>query len=981
MMVNRALLLTDVVDSTKVAQELGDEVFAQLWARHDRSARDLFRTWRGREIDKTDGFLAMFDSVADAAGFALAYHQAIEAAGLPFKARVGLHWGSVALRQNSDADVNLGAKPIELDGLAKPITARVMALAQGGQTLLTKEARAQLGASELRVQSHGHWRLKGLPEPIELFEVGGDASPFAPPPDELKAYRVVLDRGLWRPAREIKHSVPAERDTFIGRREPLLALARKFDEGSRLVSILGMGGTGKTRLAVRFALTWLGDFPGGVWFCDLSQARTLDGIHFAIAQGLGLQLGTTDPIVQIAQAISGRGQCLVILDNFEQVSHHAEAAIGPLLNRAADARFIVTTRAVLGIAGEDTLALDPLPAEDAETLFVSRAKSAMHGFSPSADDLGAIRQLVQVLDGLPLAIEFAAARVRIMAPRVLVARMTERFKLLGPSTGRRDRQATLRTTFDWSWELLSSAEMTALAQLSVFHRGFTLETAGAVLDLAGADVDAWTPDVIQFLVDKSLVRRLSDQRFDLLESVRDYSSEQLRTEGRFAGSGLQAQSDAITRHFRYFAGLDERAAIADGLAETNNLVAACRRAVEYGNADGAVGALSGAWASLRLVGPFRVALGLVEAARGLPNLSPGQAMAIDGVAGEAHLMLGDLKQALSLVEQGLVRAGLVGDDGRRAKFVCLLGEAKSAEGESHNALQAFHEALALAEAIGDDDLRCRVMNGLGTLCNDLGRLSEARCHFESALRIADNMRDDRWRGGLTGNLAMLMHADGDVEAARSLYERAISLARQIGNRRWEGNTHCNLGLLHLEQGRSKDARDEFELALSMARAMGHVRLECTVLCNLGIAEEKGGDLAQARKRYEESVAMAVGLGDRRSEGQFRGYLGLLLSRLGLMDEALSSLCTGEQVLREADAEASLALLQCQKAELMLSLGRSQECAACLAQAEAFATRASILPESELGRSLARGRMALAMHASRDRHHTQTDPVASLVRPG
>ncbi|MEP7102455.1 MAG: AAA family ATPase, partial [Burkholderiales bacterium] len=434
-----ALLLTDVVDSTKLAESLGDAAMAALWTSHDRVARDLLPTWRGREIDKTDGMLLLFDDVTDAVGYALAYHRALAAQGMPFKARAGIHVGPVTLRPNRDDDIARGAKPVEVDGLALPVAARVMSVALGAQTLLSAEARSALAAMTpragtherpRRIVSHGHWRMHGIADPVELFEVGevgkagGDvAAPFTTPPDGTKVYRVVRQGELWQPVREVRHSVPAERDGFVGRQEPLLALAKKFDDGARLVSVLGMGGTGKTRLVTRFAWTWLGDYPGGVWFCDLSQARTVDGIHFAVAQGLDVPLGKADPVVQLAHAIAGRGKCLVILDNFEQVARHAEETLGRWLDRAPLAQFIVTTREVLGIVGEETLALAPLPMPDAAALFLRRAESARQGYAPGADDLLAIDQLVKVLDGLPLAIELAAARVRVMPPRTLLARM------------------------------------------------------------------------------------------------------------------------------------------------------------------------------------------------------------------------------------------------------------------------------------------------------------------------------------------------------------------------------------------------------------------------------------------------------------------------------------------------------------------------------------------------------------------------------
>jgi class 3 adenylate cyclase len=195
----RALLLTDVVDSTKLSLRVGDAEMARLWAAHDRAARDSLPVWRGREIDKTDGMLLLFDVASDAVGYALAYQQALSALVPPLKARAGLHVGAVTLRENSPADVALGAKPIEVEGVAKATAARVMSVAMGGQILLSADARRSLSVAGLRLQSHGHWRLKGLDEPLELFEACDDQASFFPPPDSEKAYRVVRQDDLWLP--------------------------------------------------------------------------------------------------------------------------------------------------------------------------------------------------------------------------------------------------------------------------------------------------------------------------------------------------------------------------------------------------------------------------------------------------------------------------------------------------------------------------------------------------------------------------------------------------------------------------------------------------------------------------------------------------------------------------------------------------------------------------------------------------------------
>ena len=172
-----------------------------------------------------------------------------------------------------------------------------------------------------------------------------------PPPDSAKAYRVVLRDGLWLPRADIATSLAAERDSFVGRKDTLTELAKRFESGSRLVSITGIGGAGKTRLARRFGWTWLGHFPGGVWFCDLASAQTIDGIVHAVAQGLDMPLGRADPIAQLGNAIAGRGRCLVILDNFEQIAQLADSTLGAWVDCAPAACFLVTTRVVLGLSG------------------------------------------------------------------------------------------------------------------------------------------------------------------------------------------------------------------------------------------------------------------------------------------------------------------------------------------------------------------------------------------------------------------------------------------------------------------------------------------------------------------------------------------------------------------------------------------------------------------------------------------------------
>jgi len=947
------LLLTDVVDSTKVAHALGDAEMARHWAAHDRAARDLLPLWRGREIDKTDGVLIMFESVADAAGYALAYHRALDALGLPFKARVGLHFGQVTLRANSAADVALGAKPFDVEGLATPITARIMAVAQVGQTLLTQDARAQITETDMRVLSHGHWRLKGLPEPVEVFEIGDADSPFIPPPDHAKAYRVVRRGDVWQPVRDVHHNVPAERDCFVGRHDALLALARKFETGARLVSVLGMGGTGKTRLATRFALTWLGEFPGGVLFCDLSQARTVDGILLAVGQSLELGLNNNDPLVQITQAIALRGKCLVILDNFEQVARHAEATLGTMLNRAPLANFLVTTREVLGVVGEEVLALAPLQAKDAASLFLRRAESAKQGLSVNGTDDVAIRKLVTMLDGLPLAIELAAARMRVMTPSDLLMRMNERFNLLSSRSGRQDRQATLRAAFDWSWDLLNASEMAALAQLSVFEGGFTLQSAQAVVALGSPHGSLDVVDVVGLLVDKSFVRSLDNGRFDLLESVREYAAEHLRTTGRFSGSGETAALAAQMRHWHYFAGLDERAATAQRGIEVNNLVVACQRASIAGDTEAAVGTLMGAWYVLSLTGPFRAGVDLAASVAAMAGLNERQSADIDWVAASAFDQLGQVSQALAHLESGLALAHAVGHQPGEARLLLTAASQQLAQNRFFEALSTLDRALSIAQSSTDLSLQCKVLFALGNLADVQTNHVQAQHYYASALALAREIGDKRMEGGLLGNLGGLHHDQGRLESACENYEQALALAHQVGDRRWEGNARCNLGLVHHEQGKSDQAQLEFQKALTIALEVGHVRLQGTVLCNLGIVLEAKQAESDALLHFSRAVVVAQDLEDFRLEGQFRGYMGLLQARMHHFPEARSCLAAGEAMLLKAQDNTSLALLLFARAEAEHLAGESEAAMDAWLRGREIALQSPVDVNSELGRVLAR----------------------------
>ena len=951
----RALLLTDVVDSTKLSEELGDPAIAALWAAHDRLARDLLHSWRGREIDKTDGMLLLFDAVPDAAAYAMAYQRALGSFDPPLRARAGLHVGPVILRANNPQDVARGAKPLEVEGIAKAVAARVMSIAGGGQTLLSADARSALGETALRVQSQGHWRMKGIAEPLQLFEIGDSDALFAPPADAAKAYRVVREGDAWVPARNIRHSLPAERDSFVGRRETLDELARRLDEGARLVSVLGIGGAGKTRLVTRFGQNWLGDFPGGVWFCDLSQAHNPDGIVQAVAHGLDVPLGKEEPVAQLGHAIAGRGPCLVILDNFEQVAHLAEATLGRWLNRASNAQFIVTTRQVLGLKGEVALVVGALEASDAAALFIRRAEAAKPDFRPDAEGNSVIRQLVALLDCLPLAIELAAARVRVMPPRTLLARISDRFKLLTSTGPHENRQATLRGVLDWSWDLLTLPEKATLAQLSVFEGGFTLESAEAVIDIDTFEQAPLAVDALQSLVQKSFVRQVSDERFDLLLSVKEYAAENLRSEGRYAGSGPPALRAAEIRHGVYFADPDTQRVIADQGIELDNYVAACGRAVARGDADTAARALEGAWASLRLRGPFGVGVHLANEVRAVPGLDAAARAKVTEIAVHALQGLGTDPEAAAEFEAALAMAVEIGDPHYEGQALIGLGYLDLYAGRMESSASRLAAALEVARKTKDRTLESDVNNRLGNLQYSLGQMDLAQDHYEKGLALAQQLQDKGRAARVLANLGMLHGDVGSMDKARAAQQAALELARASGDRRLEGNVLSNLGLQDQVQRKFPEALGHLHAALALARDLGEAHLEGLALCNLGMVYEGLVQLDKARDHYEAALAVARQLRDRRAEGQFLGYLGLLRARQSRFDDARACLDSGEALLREASDQLSLGVLQSSRAEAEILAGAFDVARKALAEAETIAAATGAGPASELGIAVARAR--------------------------
>ncbi len=1018
----RTLLFTDIEGSTQLVERLGDAAATDLWKRHDRAARDLLQMHSGREIDRSDGFFMIFERVHDAANFALGYHAAL--AGLALKARVALHVGVVQLRENLAADVAQGAKPIEVEGLAKPFAARLMALAQGGQTLLSANARAALreaaALQESRIESHGHYRLKGLAEPAEVFELGlHEGGAFTPPPDAEKAYRVVADGNLWRPLREVRHNLPPERDAFIGRGSELAALARQLDSGTRLITLLGPGGTGKTRLVRRYGLAWLGDWPGGVYFCDLSESRSQEGVLSAVAVGLGVPLGKGDALTQLGHAIAGRARCLVILDNAEQVLEHVPATLGRWLDRATEASFVVTSRERLRLGGEVVFLVEPLPlagdASDAIELFAARSRAQRPEFVVDAGNRAAVAEVVRLLDGLPLAIELAAARSRVLSPVQLVERMRNRFALLAGARGAAARQATLRAAIDWSWDLLAPWEQAALAQCAVFEGGFTMAAAEGVLDLSPWPVAPPTLDAVQSLLDKSLLRaspqaarerlEIDEPHFGMYVSIHEYARERLHA------LGAEVASSAGLRHGRHFAvhgrpdriealwrhgGVKRRRALA---LELDNLVAACQRAIARADADVAAATYAAAWEVLEMQGPFAPGIDLGSQVTALAGLAPAARVSACATLGRALQFAGRTEDGIASFELALALARGQGDRRREGSLLNRLGNLNREFGRLDVARQQLQAALISSRATGDRGVEASALGNLAVLDHYEGRQDESRALHEQALAIHREVGNRAVESAVLNNLAVLHHEQGRMEEAllhhrlalevrREVGDRvseatslgntgnvlidlgrldegeqhqreALAIHREVGNRAFEAVVLGNLAGIRLQQRRADEARADLETALAIAGEVGSRRHEAYLLGSLGDLHRGQGRVELALDCCGQALTRSQALRDRRTQGWVHGVLGKLHLAQGRFDDARETLRQGEALLRGVGEQVELAKLLCTRGQLEQALGERDTALATLAETIAAERALGAGPQSEVGQAVAELRKVLA----------------------
>jgi predicted ATPase/Tfp pilus assembly protein PilF len=703
------------------------------------------------------------------------------------------------------------------------------------------------------------------------------------------------------------HNLDPPASRFIGRKADLAAIASLFERGARLVTLWGPGGMGKTRLALEVAAAWAREHPGdAAWLCELASSRDLEAVCGAVARAIEAKVaaGKKDAalIDRIGRTLAAQGPALLVLDNLEQVLAEAAPALDRWVRMAPEVRFLVTSRERARLPGEVSYELAPLslPAEDepdqaseAVELFLDRVRG--HGPLAAAGgaDAAAVADLVRRLEGIPLAIELAAARADVLGASGLLARLGSRLALLsGGRRGVEARQATLRSAIEWSWDLLDDPERAALARSSAFRGGFSLEAAAAVLGEADRALDR-----VQSLRDKSLLRAspasAGGVRFSLYEGVRELAAEKLAERGEGEG--------ARERHAAYYLAAGEAAAI--DFDRTGALAAMNRIADDLENL------LAVAEGALDRLPPSREA-----ATRALRAL-----LVIDPVLSTR----GPFGAQLDLLDRALAAGAETGADPLlQARALAARGRARHLRGIEDAGLADVERARSEAAALGAREALAGIVTDLGLLHHRRRAMDRARACYEEALALHRTTGDRRAEGRVLGNLGALHHDERRFDEAMRHYEQAIAIFASIGDGAFEAIFSTNAGLVEQERGAPARARKRYEHAAAILEEIGHQRFGAITLGNLGMLHHEEGRLADARACHERAAAMLREVGDRRSEAIAQSRLGAVLASLDATDEARRALGRGERLLTHLGDEPSSELSQLCGGFLDLALGRA-----------------------------------------------------------
>jgi predicted ATPase/class 3 adenylate cyclase len=820
----RTFLFSDIEGSSRLWEQEPERMRLAL-QRHDALARDAVETQRGVVVKTTgDGVHAAFDDPLDALAATLKLQQALanpEAThGIMLAVRCGVHAGVVERRDN--------------DFFGSPVNraARIMAAAHGGQVLLSQAIVSLVGEhlpAGMGLRDLGVVRLRDLTSVEHVFQ--------------LLHPQLRGDFPALRTLEATPNNLPLQLTSFVGRKRELTEVEKLLGT-TRLLTLVGVGGIGKTRLSLQLAASVMEQYTDGVWLVELGALADSRDVPLAVASVLSVTEEAGQPLAEALFRFAKDRKLLLILDNCEHLLHACAELAKHLLQAGPNVRVLASSRESLHVFGETSYSVPPLavPKSDATialadleqfeaaNLFIDRARSAHPAIQWRPQNVVAVADICRRLDGIPLALELAAARVRALSVETIAARLNDRFSLLARGdTTALPRQQTLRATIDWSFELLTERERALLQRLAVFAGGCTLEAAEAV----GAGGDVSRMDVLGLLanlVDKSLVTREAEgERYRLLETVRQYADERLNESG---------EADQVhRRHLEFFlaiaeqassklVGADQGAWLARLDLEAENLLAAHAECDQAEN---------GGELGLRLV--FSVKLYLIY--RGLLALL----------------------QRVTL--EALARPGAQGRTLARCRALHAAAQVESFTGRYQEAHRYLEQSLSIAKEIDDKERAAIVLDELGVVCMGQGELVRARRYLEEALLLAVELGKKRAMASVLNSLAQLDRVECSLDAAEQRYEQVLSLTRELEDQEPIAISLLNLAMVAIGRGSRDRAVASLAEALAIAETIGSRRAGQSGL-------EVTGGLHASRQAWERAAILFGAAEAHRTQTGLRG---------------------------------------------------------------------------------------------------------------
>ncbi len=867
--------------------------------RHDEILKKTIHQNNGH-VFKTvgDAFCCAFTHAIDAVKAALTVQLIIREEDWkttrPIRVRMSLHTGAARERDN--------------DYFGPPVNrvARIESLAHGGQVVMSR-ATAELVRDSLPegvwIDDKGSHRLKDLARPEEIFQVNHPELPTEFPP--LKSMDV------------LPNNLPAQTTPLIGREKELKTVRKLFDkENCRLVSLVGPGGMGKTRLALQVAADMVDKTRDGTWFVDLTSITQARDVAQETARVLGIsQKSEADPVESVAEILSDKDM-LIVLDNFEQVISAYKVVVAWLKCSPA-VRFLITSREALKIRGEHVFHVPPLSLPgigmssilsqfEATRLFIDRACASKPDFTVNNENAPVVAEICSRLDGIPLAIELAAARIRLINPKAILKRLDTRLKLLtGGPNDMPERHKTLRACIDWSYDLLTEDERIIYRYLSVFHGGISLLAASAVLQPVFED-ELEVLGGIESLVDKSLVYRkppLNDEPFfGILETIGEYGHERLKES--------EEEESALHRFTDYFLSLVLKAGKAlDGSEQKGwiDKISANQENINFTMVHFADTGDGAAVISMtRSLVPFWIMWNefsicrewILKALDFCPESEGQDAAWLTMQMGWLSLSLGTYSEAEDSLKKALEIFKTIADETGEATCLMRLGQTHFSYGDFPKAMKYWKESVLISERIHDMNLIALTHQLLGNIYIREEKVHEAQAEYQIALDSYLDCGNERKTAEIYNNLGAVFYLEERFQDARVQYQKAIPILEKYGNKHYLRYAWSNMGELSLSEKKFNDAIIMFEKVKNISVfKFDHKYTSCAFI-GIGEAYLGLGDLELAEQCVLEAMDLVEQFKISVEMGMAFRVMGDIQCRLNNESKAKSHYTAAIEILEE-----------------------------------------------------------------------------------